>query len=456
DLLHRKGRPHKGDMVHPYLRRREGLEQPDYPTPELEEVLKRTLGVPLFQEQVMQVAMVCAGFTAAEADQLRRAMATFKNTGTVSKFQTRLLEGMRENGYPEEFAERIYQQLEGFGSYGFPESHAASFAILAYSSSWMKCRHPDVFLASLLNSQPMGFYAPAQLVRDAQAHGVEVRPICVNRSRWEAILEGPERANGLFAVRLGMNLVKGLANEDAARIVAARGNRPFVSIDDLWRRSGVKAAALTHLAEADAFRAGFGLARREALWAIKALRDEPLPLFAAAEIVREAKEPDVLLQPMRAGAEVARDYNRIGLTLRDHPVAFLRDDLRRDDILSCRDAINARDGKRLTAAGIVLVRQRPGSSKGVVFMTLEDETATLNVIIWADTFEKFRPVVLSASMVAVKGRLQKEGEVIHLIALEIIDQSGLLADVGNRSNGGTPSDRHHPDDVIIVRSRNFH
>ncbi|BCK76193.1 MULTISPECIES: error-prone DNA polymerase [Acetobacteraceae] len=448
--------PIQGDMVHPYLRRREGLEQPDYPTPELEEVLKRTLGVPLFQEQVMQVAMVCAGFTAAEADQLRRAMATFKNTGTVSKFQTRLLEGMRENGYPEEFAERIYQQLEGFGSYGFPESHAASFAILAYSSSWMKCRHPDVFLASLLNSQPMGFYAPAQLVRDAQAHGVEVRPICVNRSRWEAILEGPERANGLFAVRLGMNLVKGLANEDAARIVAARGNRPFVSIDDLWRRSGVKAAALTHLAEADAFRAGFGLARREALWAIKALRDEPLPLFAAAEIVREAKEPDVLLQPMRAGAEVARDYNRIGLTLRDHPVAFLRDDLRRDDILSCRDAINARDGKRLTAAGIVLVRQRPGSSKGVVFMTLEDETATLNVIIWADTFEKFRPVVLSASMVAVKGRLQKEGEVIHLIALEIIDQSGLLADVGNRSNGGTPSDRHHPDDVIIVRSRNFH
>ncbi|WP_031241532.1 MULTISPECIES: error-prone DNA polymerase [Asaia] len=448
--------PIQGDMVHPYLRRREGLEQPDYPTPELEEVLKRTLGVPLFQEQVMQVAMVCAGFTAAEADQLRRAMATFKNTGTVSKFQTRLLEGIRENGYPEEFAERIYQQLEGFGSYGFPESHAASFAILAYSSSWMKCRHPDVFLASLLNSQPMGFYAPAQLVRDAQAHGVEVRPICVNRSRWEAILEGPERANGLFAVRLGMNLVKGLANEDAARIVAARGNRPFVSIDDLWRRSGVKAAALTHLAEADAFRAGFGLARREALWAIKALRDEPLPLFAAAEIVREAKEPDVLLQPMRAGAEVARDYNRIGLTLRDHPVAFLRDDLRRDDILSCRDAINARDGKRLTAAGIVLVRQRPGSSKGVVFMTLEDETATLNVIIWADTFEKFRPVVLSASMVAVKGRLQKEGEVIHLIALEIIDQSGLLADVGNRSNGGTPSDRHHPDDVIIVRSRNFH
>ena len=278
----------------------------------------------------------------------------------------------------------------------------------------------------------------------------------MNRSRWEAILEGPERANGLFAVRLGMNLVKGLANEDAARIVAARGNRPFSSIDDLWRRSGVKAAALTHLAEADAFRPGFGLARREALWAIKALRDEPLPLFAAAEIVREAKEPDVLLQPMRAGAEVARDYNRVGLTLRDHPVAFLRDDLRQESILSCRDAIGAKDGKRMTAAGIVLVRQRPGSSKGVVFMTLEDETAALNVIVWADVFEKFRPVVLSASMVAVKGRLQKEGEVIHLIALEIMDRSGLLADVGNRSNCGGLSDSHHPEDVIVVRSRNFH
>lgn len=454
--------PIQGDMVHPYLRRREGLEHPDYPTPELEEVLKRTLGVPLFQEQVMQVAMVCAGFTAAEADGLRRAMATFKNTGTVSKFQTRLLEGMRENGYPEEFAERIYQQLEGFGSYGFPESHAASFAILAYSSSWMKCRHPDVFLASLLNSQPMGFYAPAQLVRDAQAHGVEIRPICVNRSRWDATLEGPERANGLFAVRLGMNLVKGLANEDAARIVAARGHRSFASIDDLWRRSGVKAAALTHLAEADAFRPGFGLARREALWAIKALRDEPLPLFAAAEIVREAEEPDVLLQPMRAGAEVARDYNRVGLTLRDHPVAFLRDDLRREGILSCRDAIGAKDGKRMTAAGIVLVRQRPGSSKGVVFMTLEDETATLNVIVWADVFEKFRPVVLSASMVAVTGRLQKEGEVIHLIALEVVDRSALLADVGNRSihDAGNDDARSMcadlPGDRIAIRSRDFH
>lgn len=410
----------------------------------------------------MQVAMVCADFTASEADQLRRAMATFKNTGTISRFQERLVEGMREQNYPEEFAQRIFQQLEGFASYGFPESHAASFAILAYSSSWLKCRHPDVFLASLLNSQPMGFYAPAQLVRDAQAHGVEVRPICVNRSRWEATLEGPERTDGLFAVRLGTNLVKGLANDAAARIVAARtgarGDRPFASIDDLWRRAGVKVAALTCLADADAFQPAFGLARRDALWAIKALRDEPLPLFAAAEIMREAEEPDVLLQPMRAGAEVARDYNRVGLTLRDHPISFLREDLRREGILSGRDAVTSKDGKRLTAAGIVLVRQRPGSSKGVIFLTLEDETATLNVIVWPDVFEKYRPVVMSAAMLAVKGRLQKEGEVVHLIALEIMDRSVLLADVGNRSGrdafhdeNGDPSG-----DLIAVRSRDFH
>ncbi|WP_456305584.1 helix-hairpin-helix domain-containing protein, partial [Gluconacetobacter sacchari] len=217
----------------------------------------------------------CADFTASEADQLRRAMATFKNTGTIGRFQTKLVEGMKANGYTEEFAERIFQQLEGFGSYGFPESHAASFAILAYSSSWLKCHHPDVFLAALLNSQPMGFYAPAQLVRDAREHGVEIRPICVNASRWDSTLEGPETAGGRFAVRLGMSLVKGLANTDAARIVAAGGARPFASVNDLWRRAGVPVAALTHLAEADAFRPALGLARREALWAIKALRDEP-------------------------------------------------------------------------------------------------------------------------------------------------------------------------------------
>ncbi|KON63529.1 error-prone DNA polymerase [Komagataeibacter europaeus] len=449
--------PIQGDMVHPYLRRRAGQEKEIYPTPELEKVLRKTLGIPLFQEQVMQVAMVCAGFSASEADQLRRAMATFKNTGTVSRFRTRLIEGMTARGYPETFAERIFQQLEGFGSYGFPESHAASFAILAYSSSWMKCTHPDVFLAALLNSQPMGFYAPAQLVRDAREHGVEIRPICINASRWDSTLEGPERDDGLFAVRLGMNLVKGLANEDAARIVAARGDRPFTSVDDLWRRAGVKGTALTHLAEADAFRPGLGLARREALWAIKALRDEPLPLFAAAAVMREAEEPDVLLQPMRDGAEVARDYNRTGLTLRDHPVAFLRDDLSERGMVTCRQALEARDRSSLSVAGLVLVRQRPGSAEGVVFMTLEDETAAINVIIWPDMFERCRRVVLSGQMLGVVGRLQKEGEVVHLVAREIVDLSFLLADVGNRSlHDFSDPEQGRLRENIVVKARNFH
>ncbi|MBV1834117.1 error-prone DNA polymerase [Novacetimonas pomaceti] len=449
--------PIQGDMVHPYLRRRAGQEKEIYPTPELEKVLRKTLGIPLFQEQVMQVAMVCAGFSASEADQLRRAMATFKNTGTVSRFRTRLIEGMTARGYPATFAERIFQQLEGFGSYGFPESHAASFAILAYSSSWMKCTHPDVFLAALLNSQPMGFYAPAQLVRDAREHGVEIRPVCINASRWDSTLEGPERDDGLFAVRLGMNLVKGLANEDAARIVAARGDRPFASVDDLWRRAGVKGAALTYLAEADAFRPRLGLARREALWAIRALRDEPLPLFAAAAVVREAEEPDVLLQPMRDGAEVARDYNRTGLTLRDHPVAFLRDDLIERGMVTCRQALEARDRSSLAVAGLVLVRQRPGSAEGVVFMTLEDETAAINVIIWPDMFERFRRVVLSGHMLGVVGRLQKEGEVVHLVTREIVDLSHLLADVGNRSLQVFPDhNQGRLRENIVVKTRNFH
>ncbi|BAU39939.1 DNA polymerase III alpha subunit (plasmid) [Acetobacter pasteurianus NBRC 101655] len=449
--------PIQGDMVHPYLRRREGIEPEEYPTPKLEKVLKKTLGIPLFQEQAMQVAMICAGFTAAEADQLRRAMATFKNTGTVSQFQTRLIDGMRANGYDEEFAERIYQQLEGFGSYGFPESHAASFAILAYSSSWMKCTHPDVFLVSLLNSQPMGFYAPAQLVRDAREHGVEIRPVCVNASRWDSTLEGPEKPDGRFAVRLGMSLVKGLANDDAARIVVARASQPFMSVDELWRRAGAKAAALIHLAEADAFRPSLGLARREALWALKALRDEPLPLFAAAQVIREAEEPDVLLQPMRDGAEVVRDYNRLGLSLRDHPLAFLRRDMRERDIVTCRQALTAKDGKRLTVAGIVLVRQRPGSVEGVVFMTLEDETANMNVIIWPDLFDANRRVVLSSQMLAVTGMLQKEGEVVHLVAKEISDLSALLVDVSNRSLQDVGiKQQEQQSERIFVKSRNFH
>ncbi len=428
--------PIQGDMVHPYLRRRAGLEKIDYPTPELRRVLGKTLGVPLFQEQAMRVAIECAGFTPGEADMLRKSMATFKHTGGVSKFRDKLISGMVARGYEREFAERTVRQLEGFGSYGFPESHAASFALIAYASAWLKCWHPDVFCAALLNSQPMGFYAPAQIVRDARNHGVEVRPVCVNASRWDCTLE-TTATEGRFAVRLGLRMVKGLANAHAAAIIAAREARPFTSIEDLWRRAGVPVAALVHIAEADAFRPAFGLARREALWEIRALRDEELPLFAAASAragvtVAENDEPPVVLRPMTAGSEVVKDYSRIGLTLREHPVAFLRTDLAARRIVSCTEAMRARDGQKLTAAGIVLVRQRPGSAKGVLFITIEDETGIANAVIWTGTFEKFRRTILSASMLAIRGRIQREGEVVHLVADHIDDLSRDLASIGER------------------------
>ena len=319
--------PIQGDMVHPYLRRREGKEPVHYPKPELEKVLGKTLGVPLFQEQAMRVAIECAGFTPGEADLLRKSMATFKHTGGVSSFKAKLVDGMVANGYERDFAEKTFRQLEGFGSYGFPESHAASFALIAYASAWLKCWHPDVFCAALLNSQPMGFYAPAQIVRDAETHGVEVRPACVNASRWDCTLE-PTDDEGRFAVRLGLRMVRGLANAHAAAIVAARADQPFASVDDLWRRAAVPQAALVRLAEADAFRPAFGLARREALWAIRALPDEPLPLFAAAAAPRgrdRARGRGARRQhsaPMTAGGEVVADYRHVGLSLRQHPVSF--------------------------------------------------------------------------------------------------------------------------------------
>jgi error-prone DNA polymerase len=427
--------PIQGDMVHPYLRRREGTEAVDYPTPELERVLGKTLGVPLFQEQAMRVAIVCAGFTPSEADQLRRAMATFKHTGGVSAFGQKLITGMVERGYARAFAEKTFSQLEGFGSYGFPESHAASFALIAYASSWMKCWHPDVFLAALLNAQPMGFYAPAQLVRDARSHGVEVRPIDVNASRWDCTLE-PVAGTDRHAVRLGLRMARGLANKDGAAIVAARGTAPFHGVDDLWRRAGVPAAALERLAEADAFQPSLGLARREAIWAIRALRDDPLPLFAAAarsgEPVAEVTEPGVALRPMQAGHEVVEDYASFGLTLRRHPLAFLRADLAAQCITPCADALRARDGRRLTTAGLVLVRQKPGSANGVLFITLEDETGIANIVVWPDLFERQRRLILAAGMLGVQGRVQREGDVVHVIAAKLTDLSALLRSVGAR------------------------
>jgi error-prone DNA polymerase len=429
--------PIQGDMVHPYLRRREGKEPITYPKPEFERVLGRTLGVPLFQESAMRVAIECAGFTAGEADQLRRSMATFKFTGGVSHFRDKLVNGMVEHGYTAEFAERTFSQLEGFGSYGFPESHAASFALIAYASSWLKCHHPDVFCAALLNAQPMGFYAPAQIVRDAREHDVEVRPVDINCSVWDCTLE--PAASG-FAVRLGLRMAKSLAAKDADRIVAARANGPFTSIEALWRRAGVPVAALTRLASADAFRETLGLQRREALWAIRALSDEQLPLFGAVNGKRptpEVVEPAVALRPMSGGREVVEDYGHVGLTLRQHPVSFLRESLTDLNIVPCASLLSSRDGQRLVVAGLVLVRQRPGSANGVMFITIEDETGVANLVVWPDLFERYRRTVLSAGMLAVQGKVQREGEVIHVVATHLTDMTPLLRTVGER-DGAAP------------------
>ena len=477
--------PIQGDMVHPYLRRREGLERPEYPKPELRAVLEKTLGVPLFQEQAMKVAIVGAGFTPAEADGLRRAMATFKMTGGVSHFSDKLIGGMVERGYPREFAERTFHQLEGFGSYGFPESHAASFAKIAYASSWMKCHHPDVFCAALLNAQPMGFYAPAQIVRDAREHGVEVRGPCVNASRWDCTLE-PGQGRWL-TVRLGLRMIRGLANGHGAAIVAARGDVPYDSIEDVWRRAGTPRAAIERLAEAGAF-AEFGHDRRQGLWRVRGLGETPLPLFAAADRNgrgTDSNEPDVSLRPLTDGREVIEDYRTLQLSLRAHPLTFLRDELRRQKVVTCADLEHLRDGRWIEVAGIILVRQKPGSAKGVLFITIEDETGIANAILWPDRFEAQRRTVMSASMIGVRGRVQREGSVIHVIADRIVDYTFRLHGIGDmdfahrtgrgdgarhpgspdrREPGWKPRDQYWPphdsaldpeDAAVRVKSRNF-
>jgi error-prone DNA polymerase len=418
--------PIQGDMVHPYLRRREGLEKAEYPTPELRRVLEKTLGVPLFQEQAMQVAIVCAGFTATEADALRRSMATFKFTGGVSHFKSKLIAGMVERGYTAEFAEKTFSQIEGFGSYGFPESHAASFALIAYASAWLKCHHSDVFCCALLNAQPMGFYATAQIVRDAQLHGVEVRPVSVNESARDCTLEP---SGNRYAVRLGLRMVKGLSATHADEMIARRG-AGYRSIEDMWRRSRVPVASLERLAEADAFRT-LGLDRRQALWTIRGLSDTRLPLFDTVPAEPDA-EPAVALAAMTAGRQVVEDYRSTGLSLRRHPVSFLRQDLAVRRIVRCSDLLTIRDGKRVEVAGIILVRQRPGSARGVLFVTIEDETGHANLILWPSVFEAQRRLVLSASMIACRGKLQREGEVRHVIAEHLTDLSDLLRGVGER------------------------
>lgn len=456
--------PIQGGMVHPYLRRRQGLDRVHYPSPELRKVLEPTLGVPLFQEQAMQIAIVGADFSPGEADRLRRAMATFKRVGTIGTFHEKLIAGMQKNGYERSFAESLWKQIEGFGSYGFPQSHAESFALIVYCSAWLKCHYPDVFAAGLLNAWPMGFYAPAQLVRDAQEHGVEVRPVDVNASAWDHALEREEGAGGptvarrihprhrdmaddirtTCALRLGLRQIEGLREAEAQRLVAQRG-AGYDSIRDLWLRTGLAPSTLERLADADAFRS-LGLDRRAALWAIKGLRrsgdKDDLPLFRAAAATRE---PDMDLKPLLPGAQVIADYRHLSLSLKSHPLAFLRPELARRGVTPAGRLETMRSGRRLTIAGLVLVRQRPGTASGVIFMTLEDEEAWANVIVWPRVFETFRPQVMGARLVAVTGRLQNEQGVIHLVAERIEDLSHLVATLEEGASAG-PIDPAMPAD----------
>jgi error-prone DNA polymerase len=442
--------PIQGDMVHPYLRRRQGIEPVSYPSRELEAVLDKTLGVPLFQEQAMKIAIVAGGFTPGEADKLRRAMATFKRTGTIGMFKTKMIEGMVARNYPRDFAERCFSQIEGFGEYGFPESHAASFALLVYASSWLKCRYPDVFAAALLNAQPMGFYAPAQIVRDLREHGVEVRPVDVNHSDWDATLEPGGRAaarldalhrdmagdiRSTHALRLGLRKIKGLSQEHGRMIVQNRA-AGYACVRDLWLRTGLPTHVIARLADADAF-GSLELTRRQALWAAKALGrvgavEDDLPLFrtsvpAAPAEISVPHEPAVRLPAMPLGEEVVNDYRFLELSLRAHPASFLRADLARRGIIRNEELRALPRGARVRVSGLIVVRQQPGAANGVIFMTIEDETAIANIIVWPKTFERFRPVIMGARYVAVSGELQQESGVIHVVATRLDDLTSLLA-----------------------------
>ncbi len=429
--------PIQGGMVHPYLKRRQGKEPITYPSGELRSVLERTYGVPLFQEQAMQIAIVGAGYTPEDADRLRRAMATFKRTGQIESHRDKFLSGMARNGYDPEFSAHCFKQIEGFAEYGFPESHAASFALLVYVSAWLKCHHPDVFACALLNSQPMGFYAPAQIVRDARDHGVPVRPVDVNYSTWDNTLEAPDGSDR-YALRLGFRQIKGLSTADALAIVA---NRPEVGYQDIYmmaRQSNLSPGALEKLADADAF-TSLGLPRREALWRVKRFgsgRKAPpgLPLFdtmnarahnigISAEFGPEAPVP---LPEMSLGEEIVEDYSSLRLSLRAHPLSLIRDRLTRAGVRTARELTAIADGKPVTHAGLVIVRQRPGTAAGVVFLTMEDETGLANVVVWSKVFDAYRRVLMTAPVIGVEGKLQTEDSVTHIIADRILDLTGLL------------------------------
>ena len=498
--------PIQGDMVHPYLRRRQGREAwsfpapcPPHPADELHTILSKTLGVPLFQEQAMKLAIVAAEFTPSEANQLRRAMATFRNVGTMPQFEDKMVGGMMRRGYDEAFARRCFEQIKGFGSYGFPESHALSFARLVYVSSWIKCHHPAVFCAALLNSQPMGFYAPAQIVRDAREHGVEVRPIDVNASDWDNGLEKPLPFRGAVgdvsactvnciqtdrphpnpspegeglrvAVRLGLRQIDGFHEDWARRIAAAR---PFASIEDLAARAALPARALRLLADADAFHS-LGQDRRAALWEVRRTHADTLPLFVAAEARELGEEPNARLPAMPLSEHVAADYQAIRLSLKAHPMQFLREGFAREGVLSCAATSAARNGRRVKTAGVVLVRQRPGNGNAI-FVTIEDETGVTNIVIWARLFEAQRRNIMAARLMLVEGEVQRSPEgVVHLMASRIYDRTGELARLSEDHDPDpqlSPADeflhpqhpRHaiprgsHPRDVrILPKSRDFH
>jgi error-prone DNA polymerase len=495
--------PIQGDMVHPYLRRRDGQEPEVYPSPapahgpadELRQILAKTKGVPLFQEQAMRIAMVAARFSDAEVNELRKSMATFRRVGTIGQLQDKMIERMVARGYDRSFAERCFNQIKGFGEYGFPESHAASFAHLVYVSSWLKCHYPAAFACALLNSQPMGFYAPAQIVRDARDHGVTVLPVDVNFSDWDCTLEElplspsrkPEKGRSALALRLGLRQIDGMNEVEARRIASVRppgpGSQPFRNVHDLWRRARVRPATLERLAAADCFRS-MGLDRRQALWEVKALgAPEQLPLFEWGQTRDIGEEPEVTLPAMPLGEHVVNDYQTLRLSLKAHPCALLRERFSDECVLPCSDLRGLKNGAWVAVAGVVLVRQRPGSAKGVVFMTIEDETGVANAVIWPKTLERFRKVVMTARLILIRGRIQRHEDIIHVVSGQLTDMSERLGDLTEQrlpmpvpianadevlrpdpgSARGQAAGREHPrfhrhprDTRVIPRSRDFH
>ena len=481
--------PIQGDMVHPYLRRRKKLETVRYPSPapehgppdELANILKRTLGVPLFQEQAMQISIDAAKFTPDEANGLRRAMATFRKVGTIQNYEDMMVSRMAARGYEPEFAQRCFDQVKGFGEYGFPESHAASFALLVYVSSWLKCHHPDVFCAALLNSQPMGFYAPAQIVRDAREHGVEVRAVDVNYSDWDNTLEPLRTGNELTAVRLGFRQVDGVREDEMEALMCARG-QGFDTLDEVRLRTGLSRRTMELLAAADAF-GSLGLSRREALWAVRGdTSGSTLPLFEATDLAEQGRDAVTHLPRMPNSEQVIQDYQTTRLSLKDHPLRFLRSFYDSQRILTTTQAVARPNGQRVQTCGLVLVRQRPGSANGVVFITIEDELGIANIVVWKRVMERFRPIVMGARILSVLGRVQSADNVTHIVAEQLIDRTadlawlseehasdplkGVLANAdevkrpipdGRRPAREQGDMRRHPRNVrIIPRSRDFH